>query len=68
MQHAIVKFFTETKPCNLMSNLGIRCQYLESMVDLPLSYSTTDIQEVCWYTTVQLYQIHSCHGKPSTID
>lgn len=63
-----VKFSKETKPCNLRPDLSIWCQYLESMVDLAFSHSTSDIEEVCWHTSMQLYQIHSCHRQSSTVN
>jgi len=69
MQSAItVKFFCERKPWNLLSNLSVGRQYLESMVNLPFSHSTTNIQEVCRHSSMQLYQIHSRHRKSSTIN
>jgi len=38
------------------------------MVDLPFSDTTTNIEEVCWYTTMQLDQIHRCHRQTSAVD
>ena len=56
------------KPSKLLLNLSIRCQNLECVVDLPFRDTATNIQEVCWYTSVQLDQVHRCHCQSSTID
>jgi len=56
------------KRSNLLPNLSVRCQNLECVVDLTFSYAAADIQEVRRHTAVQLYQVHCCHGKTSTVN
>lgn len=48
-------------------DFGVAGDQLEGTLDGFGSCTTTDIEKVCWGTTVQLDDVHGSHGQTSTI-
>mmetsp|Transcript_36502 Transcript_36502/g.27065 ORF Transcript_36502/g.27065 Transcript_36502/m.27065 type:complete len:254 (-) Transcript_36502:528-1289(-) len=49
-------------------HLLISIQQLKSLLHLCFTGSTSDIQEIGWFPSFQLDDIHCCHGKTCTIN
>ena len=48
--------------------LWIRGEDAECVIDLILCDTTTNVKEVSWLAFVKLYDIHSGHSKPCTVN
>lgn len=50
------------------SYMSIWCQQMKCIIDLLLCYTPSNIQEVGWFPTMKLYNVHCCHSETSTIN
>ena len=49
-------------------HLGMLTKDLESSFDLRGGCSTANVQEVGWLASLELNDVHGCHGETSSVD